>query len=446
MADFNLSANMNLPVPVVGVAPGPDWASDLNACLTLVDAHDHSSGSGVQITPAGLNINSDLTMGMTNNLINTRSVRFTDQSVPIAVATDLRAVYAVNGDLYWNNGTLFPVQITSGNSIVGTAGSITGLPSGTASASYVSGSQKFVWQSASNTPASMDGGSFIFRNITANSKGLTVSPPNAMAADYSIVWPSLPGSTSFVSIDSAGNMGASVAASGGITGSMIASGTIAASNLTATAQTFLVPTGSILPYGGSSAPTGYLLCDGSAVSRTTYSSLFAVTGTTFGVGNGTTTFNLPSTTAPLITDWASYTPVFTGAGTVTTINFFWRRVGSSLEVEGTFTTGTPTGSTFSITLPSGLTLNTAALAGSTLPTTVGMYMRNVSAANKLGAVITRIDSSSSLVYCGGPTGDAGSNGGNAQPGSVIFGVGEIDTFKFSVPILQWISTTSIIKT
>ena len=53
------------------------------------------------------------------------------------------------------------------------------------------------------------------------------------------------------------------------------------------------PIGSIKMYGGSAAPTGYLLCDGSAVSRTTYASLFTVISTTFGVGDGSTTFNVP---------------------------------------------------------------------------------------------------------------------------------------------------------
>lgn len=57
--------------------------------------------------------------------------------------------------------------------------------------------------------------------------------------------------------------------------------------------TDIMPVGVILPYGGSSAPTGFLLCDGDAVSRTTYSALFAAIGTSFGVGNGSTTFNLP---------------------------------------------------------------------------------------------------------------------------------------------------------
>ena len=53
------------------------------------------------------------------------------------------------------------------------------------------------------------------------------------------------------------------------------------------------PTGMIFDYAGTSAPTGYLLCDGSAISRTTYAALFAVVGTTWGAGDGSTTFNVP---------------------------------------------------------------------------------------------------------------------------------------------------------
>lgn len=52
--------------------------------------------------------------------------------------------------------------------------------------------------------------------------------------------------------------------------------------------------GTIIPYAGDTLPTGYLYCDGSAISRTTYSDLFSVIGTTYGNGNGTTTFNLPN--------------------------------------------------------------------------------------------------------------------------------------------------------
>lgn len=53
------------------------------------------------------------------------------------------------------------------------------------------------------------------------------------------------------------------------------------------------PIGSIMPYGGATAPDGFLLCQGQAVSRTTYAELFAVIGTSFGSGDGSTTFNVP---------------------------------------------------------------------------------------------------------------------------------------------------------
>ena len=60
------------------------------------------------------------------------------------------------------------------------------------------------------------------------------------------------------------------------------------------AEIYLVPTGSVTAFAGTSAPTGWLKCDGSAISRTTYSELFNVIGTTYGAGDGSTTFNLPT--------------------------------------------------------------------------------------------------------------------------------------------------------
>lgn len=56
----------------------------------------------------------------------------------------------------------------------------------------------------------------------------------------------------------------------------------------------VAPTGAIIMYSAGTAPSGWLICDGTAVSRTTFATLFALIGTTFGVGNGTTTFNLPN--------------------------------------------------------------------------------------------------------------------------------------------------------
>ena len=54
-----------------------------------------------------------------------------------------------------------------------------------------------------------------------------------------------------------------------------------------------LPAGIIIGYGGAAAPSQWLLCDGTAVSRSTYSALFAAIGVSYGVGNGSSTFNLP---------------------------------------------------------------------------------------------------------------------------------------------------------
>ncbi len=59
------------------------------------------------------------------------------------------------------------------------------------------------------------------------------------------------------------------------------------------ATSFDMPSGSIIVYAGSSAPTGFLFCDGSAISRSTYSALFGILSTTYGVGDGSSTFNIP---------------------------------------------------------------------------------------------------------------------------------------------------------
>jgi microcystin-dependent protein len=61
----------------------------------------------------------------------------------------------------------------------------------------------------------------------------------------------------------------------------------------AISKTSHIPAGVIMDFGGTSAPAGFVACDGSAISRTIYADLFANIGTTWGVGDGSTTFNVP---------------------------------------------------------------------------------------------------------------------------------------------------------
>ena len=86
---------------------------------------------------------------------------------------------------------------------------------------------------------------------------------------------------------------ASVDANRAVDTNHIKDGSVTAAKLDSAAVSVLMPTASLMPYAGSAAPTGYLLCDGAAISRTTYSDLFGIVGTTYGVGDGSTTFNIP---------------------------------------------------------------------------------------------------------------------------------------------------------
>lgn len=271
MPFVNNSINMNLPIPQVGVDPGPQWATDVNNCLTLIDQHNHTPGYGIAVPPAGLNINADLTI-QGNNLINIRSDRYLLNVSPLAGASDLACVYVAGADLYYNDTAGNQVRLTAAGSVNATS---SGISSGTASASFSAGT--LVVNQNTNTPGNIEAGSILLGNNVASSPYLTLSPPT-LSGGYTITLPSLPGSLLPLSIDNVGNMSAAQ---------------ITMAQLVSAVQQALNPSGSILAYGGASAPTGYLLCDGTPYSRTTYASLFSAIGTAYGNGDGSTTFNVP---------------------------------------------------------------------------------------------------------------------------------------------------------
>lgn len=87
----------------------------------------------------------------------------------------------------------------------------------------------------------------------------------------------------------------------------------------ASAGTSTIPTGSVMPYVGTSAPTGWLMCDGSQVSRTTYSDLFGVISTHYGQGDNSTTFNLPDFRGQFLRGAMSVTTI-SGSGSASSSN------------------------------------------------------------------------------------------------------------------------------
>lgn len=232
---FVLSPNMGLSIPAVGQEPGPQYAFDVNSSLNLIDSHDHSPGRGIQITPAGMNINAVLDF-QGNPAINLEYTAYAAQPSP---ATTLQSV-SVSGassinELFYTDSNGLSTQITKNGSVNSIASSIPGE-------SYVAGT--FVWtqtQSAlPTTPANFDIGSIVLRPISAGTtNGVILGPPTGISSEYNINLPLIPVSPMFVTLDTGGNLGtagsipATQIANASILGTQIANSTITASNLAA---------------------------------------------------------------------------------------------------------------------------------------------------------------------------------------------------------------------
>lgn len=96
-----------------------------------------------------------------------------------------------------------------------------------------------------------------------------------------------------------------------------------------------VPIGAVFYIASTTIPNGYLLCDGSAISRSTYSKLFSIIGTSFGVGDGSTTFNLPDLRAKFIRSSGTsdnYTAIF---ATIQEATFIGNYTGGTTLTGGT---------------------------------------------------------------------------------------------------------------
>ena len=114
---------------------------------------------------------------------------------------------------------------------------------------------------------------------TSNSNFVAIQAPSNVASDITLTLPSTDGNANDV-LQSDGS-----------------------GNLSFTALPTAVPSGTVHLFATTTAPSGYLECDGSAVSRTTYADLFTVIGTTWGAGNGSTTFNLPDLRGEFVRGW-----------------------------------------------------------------------------------------------------------------------------------------------
>lgn len=194
---------MGLQKPTIGIDSGLTWEQDVNNNSDKLDAHNHTPGNGAQIPPSGLNINSSLSFN-NNQATGLQATTFTEQA---SLATLNALFVGTDGNLYFNDGVGDPsIKITSGGSVNATT---SGISSGSATASFVS--SVLVVNAAANTPANIQGGSLLLGNNSAGTKFLTLAPPAAMGANYSLTLPSLPGTSgNFLTIDTSGNIGSNL--------------------------------------------------------------------------------------------------------------------------------------------------------------------------------------------------------------------------------------------
>jgi hypothetical protein len=232
--------NMNLTLPVVSQTPGPTWASEINADLAVIDAHNHTSGKGALVPVAGLDIDADLSLA-THALTDVTKAVLLDQG---SVAT-LNAVYAVGGDLYWTNGGGTPVQITSGNSVnVGVTGNISGMI-GSCSVAYDSGTLSYEFLDENGNRAALLGSSVQLSSLTLY--------PGVGAIAYTLRFPPAPpAAASFVLASASGSVASLsyLTQAGGITRSMQAAvgeqiGTSSNPSVTSTFPTFTSVTSAV---------------------------------------------------------------------------------------------------------------------------------------------------------------------------------------------------------
>ena len=263
---------MGLLYPDVNSTPGPNWATLLNNAGLLIDGHDHTNGKGKKIPlSTGININSDLDLTSTWNMINVRSLRLLNNVAVLTLPTDVGCVYEVAGDLWYNNGAGVPVHITSGSGLafasLGTIGGDYG-PGDPAEVSYSATLSLYTFTQDPGIAGAIASGDIYIYDMIVGGKYVHLKVKSGLIANYDLEFPdTLPATDSFLQVSATGKI------------------------TNAIPTTFISPTGAVIDFAGSTAPAGWLLCYGQSVLVATYPDLFAVIGYTYG-GAGVN-FSLP---------------------------------------------------------------------------------------------------------------------------------------------------------
>jgi hypothetical protein len=222
MSNPLVTPNMSLTAPGIGNTLSPLWAQNLNDDLNTIDQHNHSPGSGVQITPAGLNINVDLPINA-HNITKVNSLLFNGA---VTGTPAVLSIYSNGTDFFFKDINGNPIQLTKAGGPNAGTGNIQNLPStpiGGAGISWINGQSTFQFLADSGTVgANTDQGSVVLRYpgsypSPSGTNWIALEVPSAISSGYSLILPlSLPGSTLPVQLTNAGNL-----ITGQITGTQI---------------------------------------------------------------------------------------------------------------------------------------------------------------------------------------------------------------------------------
>ncbi len=285
-----LTPNMGLLESTPLVTLGPLWAQNIEDSLLLIDAHDHSSGKGLQISPPGLNINSELSFQsqVASNLFSTKYIS-QGASLP---GTEQRALYAVGNELYFNDGAGTPVQITAGGSVnVSGVGGISGMGATTAAVTYYDFIKTFVFTQNAGITASVDHGPLTIRENIFGAQGITLQSPAALASSYSITMlPSLPLTTQPIRISPTGVLSAASLDGSMLVSGITLSGTVSVGALTSAGAVTINGGGLDVNVGGINVDAGGILVNAGGIQVASGGGNIATTNTNIVVGNSANYF------------------------------------------------------------------------------------------------------------------------------------------------------------
>jgi microcystin-dependent protein len=349
----NANVGQNLAVGgTISVSGVTTLGSNINVTGNIISASTTASSStatGAFVLPGGAGIGGSLFVG--GNLVatsGTATTNTTSGALVVQGGVGISGAIVAGGNIVASSGTS-STNNTSGalvvNGGVGISGSIYNggiivsggnivAISGIASTTTSTGALVVVGgvgiSGAINTGANVNVGSNLLASGASISGNLIVAS-NIFASSANVSGNLNVGSNLAAN---SGNITGNLNVGGIITGITMPVGTSNTAVATTAFAQAVMPTGGVMMWAANVAPTGWLLCNGAAVSRTTFAGLFAIIGSTFGNGDGATTFNVPNYTNRLpVGAGGLYTIGTTGGSKDATL------VSHTHTATGTFVTG-----------------------------------------------------------------------------------------------------------